>query len=347
MKIFSILVTAVLVLGTATPPPNKDNPLPQHIIVMVVPGLGASQMAYARTQSDNTLFMDQFEVRATLLPYALAQGGITGALSMLLNGRTDTLDGSRGNLLLQAKELGYATAFLTTDQLFTGNGALTLGLDEKGLAGRSPVATVAGLRHDLLMGGGAWTLNGDDRMEVLLALQKEGYTHYSGLKGNARRMKGERLMVTEADQVLPPAMSGRKDFLSDAWDNVLYRMPMGSGGKSFTVMYLHHVHQACAANSPQYLVTEMEDIDALAGKVLQAVQSPGNTLVVLVSPYETGGMALLPGKKDAGATGVAWHSKDATATETLVYAKGVGADELQGAYAHHELWRRLHQLMGQ
>ena len=78
------------------------------------------------------------------------------------------------------------------------------------------------------------------------------------------------------------------------------------------------------------LVKEMLDFDQTVGRILDFAQKDKNTLVIVTSGHETGGLAILDGRFGSDELKVAFRTKDHSGIPVPVFAYGPGADNFTG-----------------
>ena len=89
-------------------------------------------------------------------------------------------------------------------------------------------------------------------------------------------------------------------------------------------------------NNLKYVTSEFKDFNAAIQEALNFAKYYGNTLVVVTADHETGGLALLGGKKNRvfGKFNTEGHS----ATMVPVFSFGPNAESFKGIYENTEIF---------
>jgi alkaline phosphatase len=87
------------------------------------------------------------------------------------------------------------------------------------------------------------------------------------------------------------------------------------------------------------VVGEMLDFDAAIRAALEYQERYPETLIVVVSDHETGGLALVPDQRDSLVAG--YSTTNHTAAWIPLFARGPGAEEFGGVQQNYEIGRRL------
>ncbi len=94
-------------------------------------------------------------------------------------------------------------------------------------------------------------------------------------------------------------------------------------------------------NDINYVVEELTDMDNAVGKALAFAERDGNTLIVVTSDHETGGLAVLDGDLKAGTIEVKFSTTGHTGTMVPVFAYGPGAESFSGIYENTSLFYKM------
>lgn len=98
------------------------------------------------------------------------------------------------------------------------------------------------------------------------------------------------------------------------------------------------------SNSLPFTVTEYLSFDRMVGQALQYADTRGETLVLVTSDHETGGLVLLDADKDRGHVLGNFATTDHTGIPVPLMAYGPGAELFQGFLDNAEIAKRLYQL---
>jgi len=93
------------------------------------------------------------------------------------------------------------------------------------------------------------------------------------------------------------------------------------------------------------LVKEMLDFDKTVGCALDFAKKDGNTLVIITSDHETGGLVLLDGKFGSDSLKTVFLSKEHTGVPVPVFTYGPGADNFSGFMENTSFKSKLEKLL--
>jgi len=99
------------------------------------------------------------------------------------------------------------------------------------------------------------------------------------------------------------------------------------------------------AGSTIYVVEDMLDIDRAVGKALEFAARNKETLVVVTSDHETGGMTILDGNFETGMVKGEFTTGGHTGLMVPVMAFGPGAEEFTGFMDNTDIPKKIRQLI--
>lgn len=190
---------------------------------------------------------------------------------------------------------------------------------------------------------------------LLRQLRAKGFAVQQGVGGIAQH-KSKRVLAFAADQV-----SREWNKLSREQDSIHtdYRMiehafgpsvdflKAQSGGNGFFLMVEGaKIDGGGHGNSMPFTVTEYLSFDKLVGQALAYADNDGETLVIVTSDHETGGLVVLDGSYDTGRVLGNFATTDHTGIPVPLAAYGPGAEYFQGFIANWEIAKRIYALLG-
>ncbi len=95
----------------------------------------------------------------------------------------------------------------------------------------------------------------------------------------------------------------------------------------------------------EYLLSEMDDFSTALKVALDFAEKDGNTLVIVTSDHETGGMAITGGSYDGENLKVEFVNSSHTAGLVGVFAYGPGEKHFGGIYDNNLIGRKIFHLM--
>lgn len=98
-------------------------------------------------------------------------------------------------------------------------------------------------------------------------------------------------------------------------------------------------------NSMPFTVSEYLSFDRVVGKALAYADADGETLVIVTSDHETGGLVVLDGNDKTGQVLGSFATNDHTGVPVPLAAYGPGAEYFQGFVDNSEIAQRIYQLL--
>ena len=368
LKMFSLLFTlfAVSVLPTlgnanAHRIRHNDNAdIPKNIILFIGDGMGVSHVTASRVTVEQ-LNMARFKTMGLLSTHSLnafvtdsaAAGTALATGNKTYNGAISVLpDGTSLKTAIEYAEehdklTGIAVACSVTHATPAAFTAHASSRNEQCLIAEH--ITASGI--DVILGGG-WAYFTPQSTEG--SVRKDDKDLISELN---KRMKviqsAEEFYQLEnvnclagffaADQ---PAKAGeRKPDLTELTQKAIEILSKSKNG-FFLMVEGSQIDWGGHDNDIEYIVNEMHDFDRAVGKALEFAKSDGNTLVLITSDHDTGGMALHgydPGTREVTA---GFTTGGHTGLMQPVFAWGPGADKFTGMYENTGIFDRMLELFG-
>ncbi|MDR2282055.1 MAG: alkaline phosphatase [Sphingobacterium sp.] len=100
------------------------------------------------------------------------------------------------------------------------------------------------------------------------------------------------------------------------------------------------------SNSLPFTVTEYLSFDRVVGQALRYADTDGETLVIVTSDHETGGLVLLDAVKEEGKVLGQFATTDHTGIPVPLMAYGPGAELFQGFMDNTDIAKRIYQALG-
>ncbi|SKB91599.1 alkaline phosphatase [Parapedobacter luteus] len=120
-----------------------------------------------------------------------------------------------------------------------------------------------------------------------------------------------------------------------------------SGGNGFFLMVEGaKIDGGGHGNSMPFTVTEYLSFDRLVGQALEYADADGETLVIVTSDHETGGLVVLDGNDKTGHVLGRFATTDHTGIPVPLAAYGPGAEHFQGFVDNSEIAKRIYGLLG-
>lgn len=195
-------------------------------------------------------------------------------------------------------------------------------------------------KPDVFIGGGKdnFTKRRDQR-DLVRVLENDGYQVVFNMD-ELIEADAERVAALLADNHLPALAEDRGDMLSRATGKAIELLNRNRRG-FFLMVEAAQIDWGGHANDENYTLEETVDFDKAVGVALQFAAKDPNTLVIVTSDHETGGMVIKDGdlkEKSVNADfGVSGH----TGVLVPVFAFGAGADMFTGVYENTGLFDKM------
>lgn len=351
--ILAVLSAGLVPLGVGCAPTSAQPSAPVRIVLLVADGAGVEYWSAAWLEEPDLAVAD-FPVVGLLDPgnltlpepesassaTALAIGEQTVrrvvGLGADLEPRTTVLEAAEAN--------GLATGLVTTTALVDATPAAFAAhtadrYDHETIARQIAEAGVEVLLGD---GEGAFATTGASSGGSLLDRMRDRYEVVTDAEGLAAA-RGERLLGLFAiDSIGDPARrSPSLEAMTRAALGALDRDPDGF----FLLVETEHTDHRGHDNAPLAVIrAEMLAFDRAIRAAIDYRDRHPETLVLVVSDHETGGLTLAP--DSTGAIDGRWATGGHTAALVPLFAIGPGAERFAGIQTNAEIGRHLLEIVG-
>lgn len=179
---------------------------------------------------------------------------------------------------------------------------------------------------DVLIGGGRRHFLPDsepgkrtDGRNLLSELEESGWTvqdSFDFLKND----RSDKVCALLANSHLPPA-ADREYTLQELTNEAIRRLSTNPYG-FFLMVEGSQIDFAAHNNDGARVVEELLDFEGAVAEACEFAKKDGNTLVVVVSDHETGGLAIVGGSADSTKAEIAWACNEHTASPVVIYSYG-------------------------
>ncbi len=176
-----------------------------------------------------------------------------------------------------------------------------------------------------------------DGLELLPLLREQGYQVVHSAEDLSTITTGK---VAGLLGQTPAIHEGRADMLRIATREAIRLLSAEDQG-FFLVVEGSQIDWGAHDNDTAYVVQEVLDFDQLVGEALQFAATHPDTLVVVASDHETGGMAIHDGDIQNGQVAGAFSTTMHTGVMVPVFAYGPGASHFQGMYPNTALFHHM------
>jgi alkaline phosphatase len=203
---------------------------------------------------------------------------------------------------------------------------------------------VAASGADVLVGGGrCYFTSRPDRRYLLGELAGRGYA----IVGDPAKLEGApagKLAALLAEEGLPGVTEGRGGLLPAAVSVAHRRLSGGEG--FFQVVEGSQIDWAAHDQDGRGVTAEIVDLDRVVERILEFAAEDGETLVVLTTDHDTGGLAITGGSASERTVEAGFATKGHTGTMVPVFAFGPGAGSFAGIYENTGIFDRIRAALG-
>ena len=333
----------------------EEDQKPQNIILMIGDGMSFAHVQAGILSSETPLNLEQFShigfIQTSSADNLTTDSGAAGtalATGVKTNNGSigvDTEDKPVPSILLLADENGLSTALVASCAITHATPAAFIAQQPSRNMAEAIALDFLSTDIDVFIGGGRDHFeNREDGRNLLEELETKGYQMAYSMN-EVRQANDGRLAALLAKG--HPAMysEGRGDMLPDGTEsaiNILSQNPNGF----FMMVEGAQIDWGGHRNDIEYIVNEMLDFDRAVGKALEFAKEDGETLIIVTSDHDTGGMAIHDFDPETREITAGWTTGGHTALMQPVFAWGPGAEKFNGIYENTGVFDRMLEAFG-
>lgn len=332
---------------TELPVPNFSAS-PKNLILMIADGVGLGHISAARIANKGQLNLDhcrhiglmgtraadEFITDSAAAATAIATGYKTrnGAVGV------DRRNGSVPNLREILAKKGLKTGVLACCSVTEATPAAFVAHQQERMLHEAIAADFLDSDIDFFFGEGLdFFTDREDGTDLSLRLAAKGYQLLHEV-GDLKRVQKGKVAGLMTD--CPGIREGRGDYLSQVSMEAIRILSQGKNG-FFLMIEGSQIDWAAHDNDTDTTVEELLDFDRCLGQVLDFAAEDRETLVVITSDHETGGMTVHDGCDKTGKVEAAFTTVMHTGIMVPVFAYGPQAELFIGMYENTDLFRLL------
>jgi len=339
---------------------NAQNVKPKNIIILIGDGMGINYVGASLIQDPNSPFKEfktiglSITCSADKLITDSAAGATAIATGYLTNNKyisVDTFGQPLYTIFEHAEKLGLSTGLVVTATVTHATPGAFVGHtndrnDQTLIASQMVEQDV-----DVVIGGGlkyflpkSFSGERDDNIFLTDKLINKGYTlpkSYSELNDLPDTVK-QFYALLEMDG-LPESL--RRDYsLGDLTKKALTHLKNNKDGfilmvEGSQIDWAGHDHKS------KELLEEMKDFSSAVSEALNFAKSDNNTLVLITSDHETGGMSITKGNVDGSDLELSYTSGGHTPSPVGIFAFGPGEELFNGIMNINQIGQKLFYLL--
>jgi alkaline phosphatase len=327
---------------------------PKNIILMIGDGMGTTQLSAAYTANGGSLYI-------TNMPYS---GFVTTQSSDNYN--TDsaaagtafstgqrTYNGAMGvdvnktplkTILEIAEQHGKATGLVSSSAITHATPAAFIAHNESRNNYEEIAADFLKTDIDIFIGGGKkFFTERQDGRNLLDELKTKNYKIFDSLEEASKARKGPIAILTAHEH--NPRWPERGEIVPEGTEKAIKVLRKNKDGY-FLMVEGSQIDWGGHENNTNYIVQEALDFDRAVGQALKMAAEDGETLVIVTSDHETGGMSLDNGNFEEGRISAKYTSGGHTGIMVPVFSYGPGAEHFTGVMKNTDIFQKMHALFG-
>lgn len=331
----------------------SNNKKPKNVILFIVDGMSLPQMHAALTANKGKLFLDNFKHMGFLKTHS-ADNYITDSAAggTALSTGTKTNNGAIGvdvnkkkltTILEEAENKGLATGLVSTSAITHATPASFIAHQESRNMYEEIAADFLKTDIDVFIGGGYkhFTERKDGR-NLAEELKEKGYQVEQDMNSIKNIREGKLAGFTASEH--SGRINERKDMLPEATSTAINILSNNKKG-FFLMVEGSQIDWGGHAGSTIYVVEDMLDVDRAIGKALEFASKNKETLVIVTSDHETGGMTILKGNYETGMVEGEFTTGGHTGILVPLMAFGPGAQEFTGIMDNTDVPKKIRKVM--
>ena len=330
---------------------NTDKP--KNIILLIGDGMGVSQVFAGLTGNKGELYLENckhigFSKTQSADNYITdsAAGGTAISCGIKTNNGAIGVDIAGipvKTILEEASEDGLATGLVSSSAITHATPASFIAHQPDRGMYEEIAADFLNTEIDVFIGGGLdhFTKRKDGR-NLAEELQNKGYQVESDMN-NIKKVKSGKLVGLTAG-IHNGRIEERGDMLPVATKTALNILSNNEKG-FFLMVEGSQIDWGGHAASTVYIVEDMLDFDQVVGQALAFAAKDKETLVIVTSDHETGGMALTGGSMKDGVVKGAYPTNGHTGVMVPIFSYGPGAEEFLGIMENTEIYTKMKKLL--
>jgi len=351
----SLILLPYLSDGSIDQSKKRKSKVPKNIILMIGDGMGSAQLYSCITAKGDHCNIASFPVTGFVMTFSadnyISDSG-AGTTAFATGHKTNngyisvSPQGVNLQTILETAELkGLSSGLVVTSAItHTTPACFVAHTNNKGNMediARSFLKT----NLDVFIGGGYSNFaQRKDSLNLIDSLKSHGYFVARDLR-DVDLPTVKKLAALLADGNMPRISAGRGNMLPDATDMAIKLLKRNKRG-FFLMVEGSQIGWGGLDNNLKYIMEETVDFDNAVGKALEYAKKDGETLIIITSDHETGGLALTGGNMKTGRVEGSFINKANTAVMVPLFAYGPGSELFTGLMDNTDVYKKCMSLYG-
>ena len=322
---------------------SQDSP---NIILLIGDGMGLTQISAGMYSNGNSTALEGFEYIGlaktsssnNLVTDSAASGTAMATGVKTLNGvlGISSKNVNQKSILEICQDQGYKTALIGTSSVVHATPASFYAKEDSRYNYENIALQLSKHSVDIFVGGGSkHFISRKDKKNLIKEMSD--YTFVKSITEFEKSKASKIGYFTYFDEP-PSILEGRSANLDKLTKITLDKLHLEK--KPFFIMIEgSQIDWGGHQNNLNYVTSEFKDFNAAIEEALNFAKYYGNTLVVVTADHETGGLALLGGKKNT--VFGKFNSEGHSATMVPVFSFGPNAESFKGIYENTEIFEKL------
>ncbi len=357
LKSGSLFLLALIVLtgcvnqtkGTEQIKSGKKSP--KNIILLIGDGMGLAQIQAGLTANHGELNLERSQYVGLSTTHS-ADNYVTdsGASGTALATGTKTNNGAIGvdvdgnpvkNIVEILSDQNYQTGVISTSTITHATPAAFVAHEKSRNDYENIAADFLESPVDLFIGGGQNHFkNRTDGRDITQELEEKGfsiYENYDQIEGNE-----EKIGMLTAPEHNIRVLDGRTDMLPQSFD-IAIKYFTTNDAPFFLMIESSQIDWGGHDHDIDYITSELIDFDNVVGKALDFAEKDGETLVIITSDHETGGLSVNNGNYETGEVEAKFTTGSHTGIMVPVFTYGPGAERFSGMYDNIDIFTKIRE----
>jgi len=357
-KLLFIILSISIITASCTNEVNKSENRgnkAKNVILLIGDGMSVTHLYAAMTVSENPLNIESFKYTGLQKTYSasdyITDSGAAG--TAIANGKKtknghiscDSLGNHYKSILKYAEDAGLSTGLVSTSSILHATPAAFIANNISRNKYEEIALDFLKTDIDLFIGGGKKDFEDrEDGLNLIDSLKSKEYQVTTAIN-DINMTDYQKFAVFTAKKHNPEYRNGRGDMLPNATEKAIEVLNQNEKG-FFMMVEGSQIDWGGDDNDIDYILTELFDFDRPGGNALEFAKKDGETLVIVTSDHETGGLTLTGGDVNERKIEVNFSTDYHTADMVPVFAFGPGAENFMGIYENTDVFHKMIQSLG-
>ncbi|HSH53377.1 MAG TPA: alkaline phosphatase [Bacteroidales bacterium] len=327
----------------------------KNVILFIGDGMSITHLYASMSVSETPLIIERFKYTGLQKTYSVSDyitdSGAAG--TAIANGKKtknghigcDSLGNPFKSILKYAEDADLSTGLVSTSSILHATPAAFIANNTDRNNYQEIALDFLKTDIDIFIGGGKKDFeNREDGLNLIDSLINSQYQVTTKID-NLNLTDYQKFAVFTAEKHNPEYRNGRGEMLPKATEKAIEVLSQNNNG-FFMMIEGSQIDWGGHDNDIDYIIAELLDFDRSVGKALEFAEKDGETLIIVTSDHETGGLTLVGGNMNNKTIEVNFSTNYHTADMVPVFAYGPGAEKFSGIYENTDVFHKMMQALG-